>query len=138
MRCRGITLLELIITVAIIAILASIAYPSFQAHMLKSRRAEALEHLLSAQLKIEEQRVITGGYQKPASFSTDSEWKASIFGQIKMEDLYEYSISGANATTYELAATAKSGSPQTHDSGCTSLSITNNESNGKLPVDCWK
>ena len=38
---RGFTLLELMIAVVVVAILASVAYPSYQAHLRKSRRAEA-------------------------------------------------------------------------------------------------
>ena len=37
----GFTLIELMITVAIIAILASVAYPSYRDHVAKGRRAEA-------------------------------------------------------------------------------------------------
>jgi len=40
-RNKGFTLLELMITLAIIGILAAIAYPSYQAHVLKTRRALA-------------------------------------------------------------------------------------------------
>lgn len=123
MRCRGITLLELMITVAIIAILASIAYPSFQAHMLKSRRAEALEHLLSAQLKQEEQRVTSGSY------TTDF----ALLGGANIDHYtFAATVSGAS---YTLTATAKSGSPQANDAGCTSLTI--NQQDQKTPANCW-
>jgi type IV pilus assembly protein PilE len=39
---RGFTLIELVITVTIVAILAAIAYPSYLAQTQKSRRADAL------------------------------------------------------------------------------------------------
>lgn len=41
LRTRGFTLLELMIAVAVVGILAAIAYPSYMEHIRKSRRAEA-------------------------------------------------------------------------------------------------
>ncbi len=44
----GFTLIELLIALTVIAILAGIAYPSYQQHMIKSRRVEAKAVLLEA------------------------------------------------------------------------------------------
>ncbi|OZB35221.1 MAG: pilus assembly protein PilE, partial [Alishewanella sp. 34-51-39] len=44
----GFTLIELMVVVAVIAILASIAFPAYQDSVRKSRRTEARDLLLSA------------------------------------------------------------------------------------------
>ena len=48
---KGMTLLELMIVVAIVGILASIALPSFNNSVMKARRAEARNALFDGQLK---------------------------------------------------------------------------------------
>ena len=46
---KGFTLIELMITVAIIGILASVAYPSYSEYVNKSRRVQAKKTLVAAQ-----------------------------------------------------------------------------------------
>lgn len=119
----GITLLELMVVVAIVAILAAVAYPSFTDGLRKSRRAEAFKGLLSMQLKQEEFRVSNASYSgTPSQVGNPS------------SDYYDFTISGASATLYTLIATAKGG--QSGDAGCTILSI--NKAEQKTPSDCWK
>ncbi len=45
-RMRGFTLIELMITVAIVAILASIAYPSFREQVIRTNRTDGKDTLL--------------------------------------------------------------------------------------------
>ena len=53
MRSKGFTLVELMIVVALIGILASIAYPSYQSQVMKAHRAEAKSALASLVVAME-------------------------------------------------------------------------------------
>ncbi len=50
-RQRGFTLIELMITVAVIAILAAVALPSYQEYIKKGRRADAQSFMLEVAAK---------------------------------------------------------------------------------------
>lgn len=52
----GFTLIELMITVAILAILASIAIPNYQSYLIKNREAELQNKLLSLSIELEQWR----------------------------------------------------------------------------------
>jgi len=120
---KGVTLLEVMIVIVIVAILAAIAYPSYLNYLTKSRRAEAIRGLLSAQLKQEEWRVSHASY---SSSITDLGNPTS--------DYYTFSVS-ASGSTYELTATPKSGTPQANDSSCNPITI--NQQDLRQPAACW-
>jgi type IV pilus assembly protein PilE len=59
---KGFTLIELMIVVAIIGILAAIAYPSYEEQVRKSRRAEATEGLMDVAARMERYYADKGEY----------------------------------------------------------------------------
>ena len=53
-RCRGFTLIELMVTVAVVAILAAIAVPSYSEYVRRGRITEAISTLSSMRVKMEQ------------------------------------------------------------------------------------
>ncbi len=58
----GFTLIELMITVAVLAIIVAIGYPSYVDQMQKTRRADAKSALMDAAAKMERYYTQFGGY----------------------------------------------------------------------------
>lgn len=112
------------VVVAIVAIIAAVAYPSFQNGLQHSRRADAFKTLLTMQLKQEEFRISNAEYSK----------NVADLGNPN-SSYYSFSVVAAStgAATYKLQAQAIGA--QSSDSGCTLLTIT--KADVKSPPDCW-
>ena len=122
---RGLSLIELLIVIAIIALLAAIAYPSYKDYLHHSRRVDAQSIILNIQLLQERYRVNNPAYGALADL-----------GSIPSSEYYTFAVSGTSATAYTITATAKSGTSQANDTGCTSMTI--DQASTKTPADCWK
>ena len=130
----GFTLIELMIVVAVVAILAAIAYPSFTDALRKSRRAEAFKGLLSMQLKQEEYRISNLGYVSDAAFTLNP----SLLGN-PTSNYYDFGISGASSSTfYTLKATAKGAQTGDNAGGIPCATLTLDKADIKTHADCWK
>lgn len=134
----GFTLIEVMIAAAIIAILAAIAYPSYQDSVRKSRRSDAIAKLNDLQLQQEKWRANHTTY---ASVSTTTPPAAPDGLILPTSDYYTFGISNTSATTYTLTATAISTKGQTADKqdGVTCSPLTINQNNDKgATAACWR
>ena len=127
---NGFTLIELLIAVAIVAILASIAFPSYTDFVTRSNRTEAQRELLRIANMQEQLYVDTRAY------TADMTALGLGSDPFVTENTY-YSIDAAIANGgYVLTATAL-GTQSTNDSNCQTLSVS--ETGKKLPANaCWE
>jgi type IV pilus assembly protein PilE len=114
-KMRGMTLVELLIVVAIVAILASVALPSWNSQVQKARRADARNALLNVQLEQEKYRSTNGSYAGSLSDLG--------LGQYTSGDYYNVSIASNSATAFLATAAPNTNGGQNSDS-CGTFAIT--------------
>lgn len=132
MHTRGFTLIELVIAVAVVGILAAIAYPSYQAQMQKSRRAEAKAALVAAAVQLERY------FTERNTYATATLGTTGVYPAQSEHGYYTLAVTGLGTTTFTLRATpagVQSGDP------CGVLAYDNagnKTKTGSLPLDqCW-
>ncbi|CDM41975.1 MULTISPECIES: type IV pilin protein [Pseudomonadaceae] len=135
-RNKGFTLIELMIAVAVIGILAAIAYPSYQEHVRKGKRADAQAALMELSHFMERYYTANGKYLKADGTKPDLPFtKAPKDGAAEN---YGLTLSAVDAFSYTLTATAKNSMA---DDKCGNLTLTNtgvkNSSKGNM-ADCWR
>ena len=122
---KGLTLIELLITIVIVGILAAVAIPSYTSYMVRARRADAktaLEQLRASQEMFRAER---------GSYSTDLTQLVNSWGVPNVSGDYAILLNSATAIGFTAEA-QPSTARQTPDG---SLFIDQN--GGKRPPDKW-
>lgn len=136
-RTAGFTLIEVMITVVIVAILASVALPAYKSSVRKARRAEAHALLQAAQLGQEKFRMNNDTYASAftdTAFSRVCTWSGSDC--MSQNRYYRLTASGASASGFTLTATPQG--DQANDSTCSTIVLAQTNSGmSYTPSDCW-
>jgi type IV pilus assembly protein PilE len=133
MKNSGFTLTELLIAIAIVGILAGVAYPSYMNYLLVSKRSEAQSALTD--IANRQEMYYLDHHKYAANLQTDLGLSANPF----ITDNGYYSITTSSATaTADFTLTATAISTQAADSDCATLQINQNSQRTATASNCWK
>jgi type IV pilus assembly protein PilE len=142
----GFTLIELMIAVVVVAILASIALPSYSAYVLRAQRSAAKTTLLDLASRQESFFTDRKRYATTLTalgFAGDTVYAlkdGTLVDSDGSDAVYKLAIaSGATATSYTLTATPIH--QQLKDSRCGTLSLDSTgtrSASGSDGIECWR
>jgi len=134
-KLGGFTLIELMIAVAIVGLLAAVAYPSYQDSVRKGRRIDAKNTLLGLQLEVEKRRANNITY---ATDLTTLPVAGGPGAYLSLDGFYSISFDAADANTFQITATPVAGSDQANDS-CGEFIINQNgpDTSTAARRNCW-
>jgi len=132
-QSKGFTLIELVIVVAIIAVLSAIAIPAYRQYVLRSNRTSATRALQDMATREENYYFTNNAY-------TNSTTNLGLTSAVTPDGYYTLSIPSASSTDYTLLATAAG--TQTKDLKCGNFQLqrngTENVTGTSGSTSCWQ
>jgi type IV pilus assembly protein PilE len=129
-------LIELMVAVAILAIIVAVAIPSYQRYVLESGRAEGKAILMQAAQALERCYTRFSAYDDAQCALQQGDT------QMSENEKYQLTVSSTSAGDFSLAAAPQGG--QTKDTECGSLTLTANGTRGAAGgvdpdtvAECW-
>ncbi len=124
---RGVTLIELLIAVALVAILAAVAYPAYTRHLVRSHRASA-QVVLSDIAQRQQQFLV----DHRAFAATPTDLGVPVPADVAARYELQITVAGSLPPAWTATATPRAGTAQSVDGA---LAITSE--GRRLPADKW-
>ncbi len=146
LRPRGFTLIELMIVIAVIGVLSAVAYPAYQAHVLRTHRAVAAACLQELALQMERRYTLKMAYDQPVTTLPAAACVATAAGRYQFAfgvapGAAAGAAAGPTAASYLLEAIPQGAQANDPDCGTLGLDhqgVRTRSGNAAVVQSCWR